>query len=156
MAKEIMRRTASDNEYLHKDFHASMNIGLEFLRKNYGKEGVIDYLKTFTKKYHAPLTEGLKKEGLKVLKDYFQKIYEAEKAPCTIEYEEDCMIVKIDECPALKHLREMNVAPSPYYEYSTLTVYETVCEGTPFAFECVEYDRITGKSILKFYRRDKI
>ena len=64
MAKEIMRRTASDNEYLHKDFHASMNIGLEFLRKNYGKEGVIDYLKTFTK-ISCSFDGRVKKRGVK-------------------------------------------------------------------------------------------
>lgn len=153
MAKEIMDRKASDNEYLHRDFHISMNVGLEFLRENYGPDGVIDYLKTFSRRYYAPLTQGLKEQGLIVLKDYFQKIYEVEKAPCEIEYSDDLMVVQIEECPALKHFKKMNVTPSPMYIHTTTTVYETVCEGTPFAFECVEYDRQTGKSVLKFYRR---
>lgn len=154
MAKEVMDRKASDNEYLHRDFHISMNVGLEFVRENYGEEGVKDYLKTYSRRFYAPLAEGLKKQGLSVLKDYFEKIYAIEKADCEIDFSEDLMMVYIKECPALKHFKKMNVTPSPLYILTTLTVYETICEGTPFAFECLEYDHDTGKSTLKFYRRD--
>ena len=154
MAKEVMDRKASDNEYLHKDFHISMNVGLEFVRENYGRDGVVEYLKTFSSHYYAPLTQGLKEQGLSVLRDYFQKIYEIEKADCKIEYSEDLMTVAIHECPALKHFKKMKVTPSSLYILTTLTVYETICEGTPFAFECLEYNCATGKSVLKFFRRD--
>lgn len=154
MVKEVMDRKASDNEYLHKDFHISMNVGLEFVRENYGQEGVEEYLKTFSKRYYAPLTQGLNRQGLSILRDYFQNIYEIEKADYRIEFNEDLMMVYIQECPALKHFMKMKVTPSSLYILTTLTVYKTICEETPFAFECLEYDCVTGKSIFKFFRRE--
>ncbi len=153
MAKEIMDREASDNEYLHRDFHISMNVGLEFLRENYGNDGVIDYLEKFAENYYSPLTTGLKDLGLSVLRDHIKNIYDVEKADVNIDFTEDEMIVKIEECPALKHFNRMNVKPSPMYVHTTKTVYETICKGTPFVFELIEYDEKTGKSIQRFYRR---
>ena len=44
---------------------------------------------------------------------------------------------------------------SPLFVETTRTVNEAICEGTPFAFELVEYDEQTGKSIQRFYRRSK-
>ena len=36
--RKVMKRSASDNKYLHKDFHLSMNIVLTYIYKNFGKE----------------------------------------------------------------------------------------------------------------------
>ena len=52
MFKEKIRRMASDNEYLHKDFHMALNNGLDFLEERYGKKAVVEYLEDFTKEYH--------------------------------------------------------------------------------------------------------
>lgn len=38
MPKEIMRRQASDNIYLHKDFHIALNYGIEYLFQHYGED----------------------------------------------------------------------------------------------------------------------
>ena len=39
------------------------------------------------------------------------------------------------------------------FHETTKTVNETFCEGTPYAFELVEYDMQTGRSVQRFYRR---
>jgi len=40
MPKEVMRRQASDNRYLHRDFHGAMSLALEYLRIRYGEDAV--------------------------------------------------------------------------------------------------------------------
>ncbi|MFH0796159.1 MAG: hypothetical protein V2A65_03775 [Candidatus Omnitrophota bacterium] len=36
MTKETMSRKASDNIYLHKDFHGALSAGIEYLDRHYG------------------------------------------------------------------------------------------------------------------------
>ena len=40
MAKEVMRRQASDNPYLHRDFHGALSAGIEYLDRHYGEDAV--------------------------------------------------------------------------------------------------------------------
>ena len=49
-----MRRTASDNVYLHKDFHGALSAGIEYLHQRYGEDAVREYLRRFTLAFHAP------------------------------------------------------------------------------------------------------
>jgi len=37
MPKEAMTRRASDNVYLHKDFHGALSIAIDYLDRNYGE-----------------------------------------------------------------------------------------------------------------------
>jgi hypothetical protein len=46
-----------------------------------------------------------------------------------------------------------NVKPSALYSETSNTVYRTICKGTPFVFELLEYDNETGRSKMKFSRR---
>ena len=43
MATEKITRKASDNEYLHKDFHGAFSCGIDNLEKHFGEEAVRDY-----------------------------------------------------------------------------------------------------------------
>ena len=78
MAKEVMRRKASDNEYLHKDFHGALSAAIDYLDEHYGPRAVRQYLRQFTLAFHAPLKEALKARGLAALKEHFEKIYNIE------------------------------------------------------------------------------
>ncbi len=50
MARQVMRREASDNEYLHRDFHGALSAAIEYLDRRYGEEAVRSYLREFTDK----------------------------------------------------------------------------------------------------------
>lgn len=64
---EVMTRKASDNKYLHRDFHNLLNLGLEYLRAEYGEQAVLDYLRQFTNSYYAPLKRQLLTKGLEAI-----------------------------------------------------------------------------------------
>jgi hypothetical protein len=63
------------------------------------------------------------------------------------------MTLKVAACPAVTHMRKCGYLVADMFVETVRTVNETLCEGTDFAAELVEYDPQTGKSVQKFYRR---
>lgn len=152
MAKEVMVRHASDNEYLHRDFHLFMNRGIEYLRKNYGEEHVIAYLRQFSKSYYSILKKNIIETGLEAIKAHFVSIYDIEKASdaLNIDCKDGEMTITISYCPAVKYLRESGMEPSPMYVETTRTVWDEVCSDTKCSFELVSYDDETGAAKMIF------
>ena len=153
MAKEIMRRKASDNVYLHKDFHAALSAGLDYLHRNYGEQAVKDFLRQFTLIFYSPLRKALKERGLSALKEHFEKIYREEGGMIEIELSEDQMILKVQACPAVMHMRKHGYTVSSLFHETTKTVNEAICEDTDFFAELLAYEAQTGASIQRFCRR---
>jgi hypothetical protein len=153
---EQMVRKASDNKYLHKDFHNHMNLGIEYLRINYGEEAVREYLVEFANAFYKPLKDKINENGLIELEKYFTDIYEKEEALKDIMFEgsQDELVIRIKRCPAITHMHNSKVEVSPLYYETILTVNNTIVEGTPFAFELISYDEEDGASIQRFYRKE--
>ena len=153
MTKEIMDRQASDNEYLHKDFHGALSVGIEYLHEHYGADAVRDYLHQFTITYYAPLIGRLKEEGLSALKEHFEKIYEIEGWGIEISFSEDELVISVKTCPAVMHMRARGYPVARLFRETTRIVNEALCEWTLFSADLVEYDERTGRSVQRFYRR---
>ena len=155
MAKEVMERKASDNKYLHKDFHNIMNLGIKYIHEKYSEESVREYLVQFALAYYAPLKRSIIDKGLIAVKEHYEKIYAAEEASEAISffYTEDELMINVDKCPAVTHMQNSNISPSELYHELTKTVNETICENTPFSYELIAYDSETGASTERFYRK---
>jgi hypothetical protein len=54
--KRVMTRKASDNKYLHKDFHVSMSILLKCIYNNFGKEELVNDLTQYADVYDKHIT----------------------------------------------------------------------------------------------------
>ena len=152
MAKEVMRRSAADNEYLHKDFHYALSVCVEYVGRLYGAEAVREWLRRFAASWYAPLTADVKARGLIALKEHFERVYAIEEAAIRIEQTEDELTLFVDQCPAVAHIRERGLPVAPLFHETSKSVNEAICEGTPFAAELVEYDERTGRSAQRFYR----
>lgn len=153
MPREIMERRAFDNEYLHKDFHGALSTGLEYLHERFGEESVREYLRQFTKAFYAPLIEKLKTGGLGVLKEFFEKKYAIEGGEAEFVPSNDELLIRVKACPAVTHMREHGYPVARLFHETTKTVNESLCEGTPYAAELLEYDAETGRSVQRFFRR---
>ena len=153
MPKEYIKRSASDNEYLHKDFHGALSAGIEYLHRNYGEQAVREYLHEFAKSFYTPLRGALKQRGLAALRDHFEKLYRTEGGKIQITLSEDEMIMNVDSCPAVMHMREHQYPVAELFCETTKTVNEAICEGSDFSAELLKYDSQTGRSVQRFYRR---
>ena len=154
MPKEVIHRKASDNQYLHKDFHGALSVGLDYVRQHFGDEAVREYLRQFARSYYAPLTEALRRRGLVALKEHFEKVYADEGGQVSITLSGDELRIDVEACPAVAHMREHGYGVSPLFHETTKTVNEAICEGTPFAAELIDYDPQTGRGVQRFHRRD--
>ncbi len=153
MARHVMERRAADNPYLHKDFHSALHGGIVYLHQHYGEAAVRDYLREFSRRWHAPLRQRLLAEGLGALRQYFETLYSVEGATVHVEQTADELVLRVDACPAVMHLRRRGEEVSPLYSETTRTVNEALCEDTPYSAELVAYDPQTGGSIQRFRRR---
>ena len=155
MARELMRRKASDNAYLHKDFHGALSTGLEYLHRNHGQQAVKDFLRQFALTFYSPLRNALKQRGLIALKEHFEKIYRDEGGKIEIEFSKDQMILKVKSCPAVMHMREHGYPVASLFHETTKTVNQAICEDSDFAAELLSYQPQTGASVQRFSRRAK-
>jgi neutral ceramidase len=153
---KVMERTASDNKYLHKDFHIALNLMMEYLFKNFGKDALIDYLKQYSKAYHKPLIQKLKTGDQEALLNYFKDIYEKEEWPVTITSGENFIELIQDACPAISHIVSNGSTPCPHYRETYNTVYKTICEDTPFEYRMDNFNDTTGACKQIFTRKEVI
>lgn len=153
MTKEVIRRTARDNVYLHKDFHGALSAGIEYLHEKFGEEAVREYLRQFTISFYAPLIASIRQRGLAALHDHFAKVYQGEGAEVRMKLTDDELFIELDACPAVTHMRQHGYPVARLFHETTRTVNEALCESTPFAAELLDYDHQTGRSVQHFYRR---
>lgn len=151
--RETLTRRASDNEYLHKDFHGALSAGIEYLDRTHGEDSVRSYLRGFALSFYAPVTEALRSRGLVALREHFEGIYGVEKATIQTEMSEDELILTVPACPAVEHMRRRGYPVARLFAETDKVMNEAICEGTPFAYEMLSYDPRTGASRQRFYRR---
>lgn len=145
MAKQVMDRKASDNKYLHKDFHVTLDIGIDYLGKHYGEDAVKEYLVRFAKAYYRPMS-------LQELEAYFHHIYTEEERPEVLKtcLEKNILTVEISECPAMSFMRSIGHEPSEWYRYTTSVLYAEIARLCGMTFELAQYDEKTGAATMRF------
>ena len=153
MTKETMVRRAADNPYLHRDFHNILNLGLDYLEKEYGPAAVVGYLTDYAAHFHSPETAEIQKEGLSAVREIFQRTYAAEDAADVLAFEEKpgALFVRVAECPAVKHIKKLGDVPSRYYALTTSAVWREIVRRTDIGFEPLFYDPATGAAEYLFY-----
>ena len=121
-----------------------MNLLMDYIYNNFGKENLVQYLRQYTQAYFPPLHESLKAGNLNALADYFSDIYEKEEWPIKIKMKEGQLEIEQDACPGISHIKSLGETPTPLYIESYRTVYSTLCESTPFDYTLVHFDSETG------------
>ena len=152
---EIMDRRATDNEYLHRDFHASLDRGISYLADTFGTDEMLDYLRTFTRHVYGTQFEALKNGGFAALKAFLEKPYLAEHAEdaISVTFGDDTLTARITCCPAVRHIRSLGKDVSRYYVETTRTVLGTLADETGYRFTLDRYDEQTGAAEYRFARR---
>lgn len=148
-----MQRQAADNAYLHRDFHAALNLGIRHLREQFGIEAVRDYLREFARTYHAPLRQRLQAGDLAALAEHVRHLHALEGTEVNIELAADELVVHVPCCPAVRHIRQLGQEPDEAFVETTRSLNEGLCADTPFAAELLRYDPATGASVQRFARR---
>ena len=155
MPKKVIHQKASDNVYLHKDFHGVLSAGIDYLQGRYGDKAVREYLRRFTNSFYAPLKADLARRGLIALKEHFEQVYRAEDGDGSFSLSADELVIEVSQCPAVMHMRRRGYPVASLWSETTRTVNEALCEGTDFEAELVDYDDQTGRGRQSFLRARK-
>lgn len=155
MAKIIKDLKASDNEYFHRDFHMSGDLGVRYVGEKFGDAAVCYYLTRFAKAYYKPLIEKTAKNGLEEIKKHIENIYTIEKVPndvkCTLA--DGVLNVKVSKCPAIAYMREEGYQPSKWYIETTRIVNRVIAEESGYGFEMISYNEEDGAAEYKFFSK---
>ena len=155
MPRDVMRRSASDNQYLHKDFHGALSNGIEYLHDRFGESAVREYLREFTRTCFSPLIADLHTRGLVALAEHFRRIYGIEGARAEISLSDEELVIRVPYCPAVQHMRQNGYRVAGLFHETTKTVNEALVEDSDYEAELVEYDEETGRSVQRFARRQR-
>ena len=153
---EIMDRKASENEYFHKDFHSSMNMGIHYVGTHYGMEGVQEYLTRFARNVYHMVIDDVKTRGLVAVEEKIKDTYMKEKQPQVLETKMSSdnltLSIKVKYCPGVKHLEDTGREVSEWYRYTTEIVMKTIANDAGYDFVMDNYDENTGASEYRFIK----
>lgn len=149
---EVMDRRAAQNEYFHRDFHSSMNMGVEYLGTHYGLEAVKEYLTRYTVNVYRPVLKAMEEKGLKALEEKILDTYHKEKAEDAVKttLTEKSLIVEVFYCPAIRHLKATGRTVSSWYRYTTEVVMQVLADTAGYSFTMDAYDEETGAARYHF------
>lgn len=150
---KVIERKASDNKYLHRDFHISMNMLMEYISKEYGPTALTEYLQQFSREFHSKRKESLQNGDLESLERYFEDVYKKEEWPILIKMKNDRLILSQESCPGISYLLKNGHKPVEQYMETYTTVYKTLCQDTPYEYVMESYDSDTGRCKQLFQRR---
>lgn len=149
--KEVLDFKASENEYLHRDFHGALCYAIKYLDDTYGTAVTTEYLEQVGRTVYMPLIESLRSEGLGALERHWKEIFEKETGKFAVSYDNDTLVLKVTECPAISHLKKINQLFTSRYCQTTVVVNQTICKEAGFACSCA-YEPGEGKCVQKFWQ----
>ena len=150
---ETFEMRADQVEYFHPDFHSSMNMGIHYLGETHGEEKLKEFLTRYTKNVYVKTIEKMKDNPLGAIEEKIRETYSLEKADDILEIVNDgkSLRVKVEYCPAVKHLKKTGREVSKWFSYTTKGVMQTLADIANLKFDFISYDEQTGKAEYLFY-----
>lgn len=155
MTREVMTRSASDNEYMHQDFHGALSTGIQYLEDTYGPDAVIQWLQQVTDALYHPLKRDIKSRGLIAIREYLEEVYADEGGEVEFQQTDRELVVHVRQCPALSHIKEHGYPVPNMWPETTRTVYSRLVENIPVGFELIHYNAQTGECRMRFYSQQQ-
>ena len=139
-------------EYFHRDFHSSLNMGIDYLGRVHGEQALRDYLAMYTDHVYIRTIEAMADDPLGAVEARIRESYRLEKAEDALETERtpDTLRVRIAYCPAVRHLQATGREVSPWFSLSTEGVMARLAERGGLTFAMESYDPATGAAAYGF------
>lgn len=147
---DINLRYASKGE-LHKDFHASILDGINYMLDNYGEESIRRILFTTGTKVYRQMHEKLVAGDTSELIEWWRYYLDREGGKYGLEEHADgTAVLTVGDCPAQRHLERRKIAGGNRTCWATRILNDALCSDSPFE---VVLDRTGGFSCRQVLRR---
>ena len=117
---------------LHRDFHASVLDGVNYMRDNYGDDALRKVLFNTGTKVYKTLHEKLVAGDCSELLAWWRYYMDREGADYTLEETADGAVLTVRGCPALKHLDNRSIPGGKGLCAATRILNEAFCSGSPY------------------------
>lgn len=121
-----------ENNELHLDFHGTTNTTLNYIAENYGVDALKMILRKTGRDVYKSIREKLASGDASELIEHLNWFFYREKGRYNLSVSENEIILEVLECPAIRHLRKLGLAPSEHVCLQTECVNEGMCEDTPW------------------------
>lgn len=118
------------------DFYFAVNAIFRHIHDRYGKEALIDYWRSLGREYYARRNVPWREGGLDAIATDWREYFAREpQAEVNAVVKGGCVILEINVCPAIKHLRDHGREIVPYYCEHCDHVCGAMAESAGFAFQ---------------------
>lgn len=142
---------ASDNKYLHKDFHGALCYAIKYLDDNFCRQATEEYLRQVADTYFAPLMKRLKEKGLSALESHWQEVFSKEGGEFKLYYDDNVLILEVAKCPAISHLKKRGMLFTNRFCRTTVVINQAICKKAGFECSC-RYEHGQGKCVQRFWK----
>jgi len=117
------------------DFYYAINATFRFIHDTWGKEALVDYWTSLAREYHAGTAERFRTGGLDEVQRYWSDYFAQEPAgQVAVRQTGDRVEIQVDDCPAIRWLRDGERDIVPYYCEHCHYVSTTIAEGAGITF----------------------
>ena len=137
---------------LHKDFHASCSLGMDFLVEKHGEKALAEVLYKMGTQVYASIHNKLKNDDPSELLEHLAYFYNREEAEFTLKVTESEIVLTVSSCPAVAHVRQLGLPLSRHFCPATAMLNAALCHDTPWESETrLEQE---GQCVQRFYRKE--
>jgi len=135
---------------LHKDFHASILDGVNYLIDNYGEGAAREVLRTTAHQVYRTMHEKLMRGDSSELLEWWRYYLDREQGAYSLDEKADgSAVLTVSGCPALAHLKKRGIAGGRRTCWATRVLNEALCEGSPFELVLEESGEGACRQILR-------
>ena len=138
---------------VHKDFHGGLSYGIQHVYTRYGEQAMVEFFRQVGREVYGPLSEKLRTEGLSALEEHWRKVFSLEQGEFTLTYVESRLVLTVDLCPAIHHLKTFNYPIADRFCEHTRIVNDEICHAAGYE-SSLEYDQEAGACIQTFWKRE--
>jgi len=135
---------------LHKDFHASVLDGINYLVDNYGEGAAREVLKATAQQVYRTMHKKLVAGDDTELVEWWRYYMEREQGEYSIEDRgAGEVVLSVSKCPALAHLKRRGIPGGRRSCWATRIFNEALCEGSPFELALEETGECGCRQVLR-------
>ena len=98
------------------DFYYGINATFRFIHDSWGKEALIDYWTSMAHEYHAEVSDRFREGGLDEVERYWGDYFAKEPGgKVTVQQANNQVEILVDDCPAIRWLKNGDREIVPYY-----------------------------------------
>lgn len=134
---------------IHRDFHASVLDGVNYLIDNFGEEAARKVLRRTATEVYRTMHEGLQRGDRTELLEWWRYYLDREGGKYRLEETSDGAILTVESCPAQTHLANRGIPGGKRTCWATRILNEALCEDSPYEIVLEETGESSCRQVLR-------